>query len=91
MAISSLALAADLSEKVTIIKIYSIPGGASVSLDGMGTNYTTPCVLYLKFNRSNGEVIPHEFELQKVGYKKYNGVIRGPQDSIVEAHLVPLP
>jgi hypothetical protein len=86
----SFALADEAARPVTI-RVYSIPGGASFWIDGNDTNLTTPCMMNLDFDYySNNSIIPKRYQLLKAGYEPYEGFIRGPQETTIDAALQPL-
>jgi hypothetical protein len=79
---------ADEAARPVVIRVYSIPGGASFWIDGENTNLTTPCMINLAFNYDNSsEIIPKKYRLLKDGYKPHDGLIRGPQDSTINVAL----
>jgi hypothetical protein len=82
---------AEEAVRPVVIKVYSIPGGASFWIDGMDTNLTTPCTISMEFSYDgNGSIIPKKYTLLKDGYEPYTKYLRGPQDSTINAILQPL-
>jgi hypothetical protein len=85
-------VAAVETARPVVIKVYSIPGGASLWIDGQNTNRTTPCMISLVFDYDDVDnIITKQYKLLIDGYIPYNGTIRGPQDSTIDVVLQPLP
>ena len=45
----------------TVIKIYSIPSGVAVFLEGKDTGEVTPCVIDVEFTYSEGVIAPNSW------------------------------
>jgi hypothetical protein len=67
---------------IKVVKFYSRPGGASITIDSRKIG-KTPGKVELDLGES------HNYSIEKSGYKPYKGTLQGPQDTMVQVPLEP--